>query len=166
MKWRIGLIAALVSLISLMACNLPATRSSDPVALASVVETTVCRAGPAERFDPVRTFEPGQQVEAVGRSAESDYWLVRAPDDLATLCWLPAGGVTLAGDPGLLPVSTPPVTPTLAATSVEGPTPVIGCPTPVGGGPTPVSCDPGEYAPPAGSGCPTPVGGGPTPASC
>ena len=189
---RIELTIVIVLVCGLAACSLPAASDDAAPAIAqtetlfapgveetmaavpmvSVSIATDCRAGPGQVYDPVGVLNPGQVSEAAGLSPEGDYWLIRDPASPTTLCWLGAEDVTVTGDPGGLPVSVPPPTPTLVVTQVGCPTPVgggstpvscpelAGCPTPIGGGPTPVSC-----SSPVGA-CPTPIGGGPTPVSC
>jgi hypothetical protein len=158
-----GTALLLLSAILFAACNLPGSGSSEEtptlVLTISVSTATEYRAGPGEAYDLLGVLEPGQEVEAVGRSPEGDYLVIRDPDDPGSLAWLPSDGAITIGNPTGLPTAVPPPMPTLVGD------PGSGCPTPVGGGPTPVSCGTGD-ALPAGSGCPTPVGGGPTPVVC
>jgi len=159
-------------MIILAACNLPKAGNplpepespiATPAVLVSTGMSTSCRTGPGPAYDSLGTLDAGQQAEAVGRSPQGDYLLIRIPEASFATCWVETEYVTLAGNSEILPVSTPPATP--SPTLVPGlPLPGSGCPSPVPSGPTPVSCD-GSF-PPAGSGCPSPVPSGPTPASC
>ncbi len=166
MKGFIGLVIVFILVFGITSCNLqigvgappqpeiPST-TAIPMVIANVAAS--CLAGPGQGYDVIGTLDPGQEAQVVGRSMEGDYWLILYPPNPATLCWLDGASVTVTGNPVLLPVSTPPPTPTLVVTPVVG-----GCPSPVPSGPTPVSCG----APPPGSGCPSPVPSGPTPVSC
>ena len=157
---------AFVSLFGLSACNMPTTRTVEdtppPVLKIRMNVTTEYRTGPGQIYDLVGELNPGQEVEAVGRSLDGDYLVFRNPANPAVLWWLKSENVTVVGDPIGLPISNPPT----LSTPIAVPTMVGGCPTPVGGGPTPVSCDTTVDPPPVAGGCPTPVGGGPTPVSC
>jgi hypothetical protein len=147
------------TLITLFACNLPIPHgvevATSTVLMASVSVATEYRTGPGQVYDQVGVLNPGQMVEAVGRSPDGDYLIIRDPANPAVLRWLKSEFATVTGDPVALPISTPPPTPTL----LVGPALVGGCPTPI-------SCtSPGE-GPAVVGGCPTPIGGGPTPVSC
>jgi len=167
MKVCIGLVFVLILLFGLPACNLqtgPGTPleqeipSLSDVPMVHVSTATSCRVGPGQVYDLIGTLIPGQEVEAVGRSAAGDYWLIQYPGSPAVQCWLEGASVTEIGDFQNLPIPTLPPTPT--------PTPVFspgsGCPSPVPSGPTPVSCG----GPPPGTGCPSPVPNGPSPVYC
>jgi hypothetical protein len=121
-----------------------------------VIEQTSCHSGPGQGYDEIGTLIPGQELSVVGRSSAGDYWLINSPLNPETVCWLESTSATMNFNPELLPVFTPPPTPTPVESSAGG------CPTPIGGGPTPISCNGAS----SGSGCPTPVGGGPTPIYC
>ena len=174
---------------AIAACNLPTAlggqATPSTVLKVSVSVATEYRTGPGQGYDLAGVLNPGQEVEAVGLSPDGEYLLIRDPANPVVLLWLKGDFATIKGNPVLLPISTPPPTPTpvagstllgncptpvgggptpvSCATQVDGSSSVGGCPTPVGGGPTPVSCTGG---PTLVGGCPTPVGGGPTPVSC
>jgi hypothetical protein len=146
------------------ACNLPAGSVAQPGAqgalLVSVDAPVEYRSGPGVEFDPAGVLEPGRQVEAIGRSPDGGYLLLRDPATASVLGWLESASATTSGNPFSLPTYAPPPAASLAATAPL----VSGCPSPVGGGPTPVTCS-GPVTPVV-SGCPSPVGGGPTPVTC
>jgi hypothetical protein len=160
------LIILFASLIVMVACNLPFIQGVGPtpstVMMISVSTATDYRTGPGQSYDVVGVLNPGVEVQAVGRSADGNYLLIRDPANPANLWWLDGQFVTTTGDPTGLAIFTPPPTPT----KVGGPALAGGCPTPVGGGPTPVNCPTPVGAPTKVGGCPTPVNGGPTPVSC
>ena len=166
MKVYIGLVFVLILLFGLPACNLQTgpgrlleqeIPSLSDVPMVHVSTATSCRVGPGQVYDLIGTLIPGQDVEAVGRSAAGDYWLIQYPGSPAVQCWLDVASVTGIGDFQNLPIPTLPSTPTPVVF------PGSGCPSPVPSGPTPVSCG-GPPAP--GGGCPSPVPNGPTPVSC
>jgi hypothetical protein len=145
------------------ACNLPAGSAVQPAGpdalLVSVNAPAEYRSGPGGEFETAGVLEPGRQVEAIGRSPDGGYLLLRDPATASVLGWLESASATTSGNPFSLPTYAP-----LPAASLAATAPVSGCPSPVGGGPTPVSCS-GPVTPVV-SGCPSPVGGGPTPVSC
>lgn len=59
----------------------------------------------------------------VGRSADGNYWIIRNPDRAGELCWLWGEHAIVTGVPGILPVFTPPPTPTPTRTATPLPTP-------------------------------------------
>lgn len=83
---------------------------------------TNCRAGPGRAYDRIATLMAGEVVDVVGRSANGNYWIIRNPDGPG-VCWIAAANVTMAGIPGILPVFTPPPTPTPTRTRTPLPPP-------------------------------------------
>ena len=183
MKSRFYLIVVLVLLFGVAGCTLPdelddaaatslaetptepgAEPTIPPGLMVSVNAASECRTGPGPAYDTVETLSPGQEAEAVSRSADGEYWLIRDPANPTILCWVESAHLTLLDDPHEIPIATPPPTPTpVGPTPVSSPTPVG--PTPVGPtpvGPTPVGPTPVGPTPVG----PTPVGPtpvGPTP---
>ena len=143
----------------LSACNLPVSRA--PTKVPSTVLTVgvsalaECRSGPGQEYTLIAALEPGQVVQAVGRSPAGDYLLIQHPSNSNILCWLMTASAAVVGNAADLPE---------VSVSAQASTLVAGCPSPVGGGPTPVDCSAG--GPPLVAGCPSPVGGGPTPVDC
>jgi hypothetical protein len=187
MKPYIAVAFTILLLTGGAACNLQTIAGNSPgskvpeikdTAVLTLNEEATCLSGPGQGFDEVGMLSAGQVAEALGKSPEGDYWVIQYPAEPATLCWVANASVVVSGNPQIVPVATPPATPTLPNSPEagcpspvpSGPTPVScgappavgGCPSPVPSGPTPVSCG----APPAGSGCPSPVPSGPTPVSC
>ena len=136
-------------------CNLSinlGVNETPTVLMVTVNINTEYRTGPGSAYETAGSLAAGQLVEAVGRSPDGNYLLIRDPANSEKLYWLDSSSVTMNGNSGNLPAATPPATPT----------PVSGCPTPIGGGPTEVNCG----VSPSTGGCPTPIGGGPTPVDC
>jgi hypothetical protein len=80
----------------------------------SVTLATNCRTGPGKVYDLVGALLPGETTEIVGRDPTGQYWLVRNPDHPAAFCWLWGQYATPVGDFAVLPIFTPPPTPTPA----------------------------------------------------
>jgi len=165
MKPYIAVAFTILLLTGGAACNLQTIAGNSPgskvpeikdTAVLTLNEEATCLSGPGQGFDEVGMLSAGQVAEALGKSPEGDYWVIQYPAEPATLCWVANASVVVSGNPQIVPVATPPATPTLPNS------PEAGCPSPVPSGPTPVSCG----APPSGSGCPSPVPSGPTPVYC
>jgi hypothetical protein len=77
-----------------------------------VTVNTNCRSGPGKAYPVVNAVEVGQAVQVVGRSADSQYWIIRDPDDPRKFCWLWGKYVTMTGIVSGLQVMTPPPKPT------------------------------------------------------
>lgn len=78
----------------------------------SVSVATNCRVGPGKVYDRVGALLVGQVSEVVGRSAASNYWYIRNPNQSGGFCWLWGEYATVTGNFAALPVFTPPPTPT------------------------------------------------------
>lgn len=77
-----------------------------------VTVNTNCRSGPGKDYPTVNAVVVGQAVQVVGRSANSQYWIIRDPDDPRKFCWLWGKYVTMTGIVSGLQVMTPPPKPT------------------------------------------------------
>jgi len=86
----------------------------------TVVENTNCRKGPGKVYDYVSTIKAGQQVQAVGRSPDNQYYYVQNINGNG-YCWLWVQYSTLTGNTGILPVFTPAPTPTFTVTPSPAP---------------------------------------------
>ena len=78
----------------------------------SVSVATNCRVGPGKVYDRVGGLLVGEVTEVFGRNPAGTYWYVRNPDNSNDYCWLWGEYATLAGNIQVLPVFTPPPTPT------------------------------------------------------
>ena len=168
-----------VAWFGLSACNLPVspacTEAPAGALTVGVSAIAECRSGPGQEYTSIAALEPGQVVQAVGRSPAGDYLLIQHSSNPVVLCWLMTASAAVVGDPAGLPqvsVPAPPSTVVSGCPSPIGggpstsrllrggaPPSIIGCPSPIGGGPTPITCSVG--GPPLIAGCPSPVGGGP-----
>ncbi|HSL28566.1 MAG TPA: SH3 domain-containing protein, partial [Anaerolineales bacterium] len=70
-----------------------------------------CRVGPGRAYDRVGALLVGQVAEVIGRNQVGNYWYIREPGRNVT-CWLWGEYATVTGNIGVLPVYTPPPTPT------------------------------------------------------
>lgn len=77
----------------------------------SVSVDTNCRTGPGKIYDWIGALLVGEEVEIVGRTTDSQYWVVENPDK-AGECWLWSKYATVTGSTSALPLYTPPPTPT------------------------------------------------------
>jgi hypothetical protein len=82
------------------------------VPVVSVSEPTNCRSGPGTVYDVLGYFNVGQTAEVVGRSALSDYWIIKLPSKPAVTCWVWGKYASVIGDTSGLPVKASPPTPT------------------------------------------------------
>jgi hypothetical protein len=80
----------------------------------SVSVATNCRVGPGRVYDRVGALLVGEVAEVIGRDPTGNYWYIRNPDRTNGFCWLWGEYATLTGNFAVLPMFTPPPTPTPA----------------------------------------------------
>jgi hypothetical protein len=80
--------------------------------LISVSVATNCRSGPGRVYDYVGALLVGKTAEVMARDPAGNYWLIRNPENGGSLCWIWGQYATLSGDVSVLPIFTPPPTPT------------------------------------------------------
>jgi hypothetical protein len=117
-----GTLAAMVTDTPLFTLTPSLTPSSTPtptppMPMVSVSMDTNCRTGPGKVYDMSGSLLVGQTAEVLGRSSDSQYWVIRDPKDPSNICWLWGFYATVTGNTGILPAFTPPPTPTPAATN-------------------------------------------------
>lgn len=78
----------------------------------SVSMATNCRTGPGKVYDRVGALLVGQVAEVVGRDYTGNYWYIRNPNQSGGFCWLWGEYATVTGNFAVLPMYTPPPTPT------------------------------------------------------
>lgn len=78
----------------------------------SVSVATNCRVGPGRVYDRVGALMVGQVSEVVGRNDRANYWYIRNPSRPDSFCWLWGEYAMVTGNWAVLPVFTPPPTPT------------------------------------------------------
>lgn len=89
----------------------PVFTATPAVPQVSVSVATNCRVGPGRAYDRVGALLIGQVAEVIGRNQAGNYWYIREPSRNVT-CWLWGEYATVTGNIGVLPVYTPPPTPT------------------------------------------------------
>jgi hypothetical protein len=92
----------------------PAFTSTPLVPLISVSVATNCRLGPGTDYEKVGALLVGETAEVYGRDPTGNYWYIRNPNAPPEFCWLWGQYATLVGNTVILPVYTPPPTPTPA----------------------------------------------------
>jgi hypothetical protein len=90
----------------------PVFTATPSVPLISVSVATNCRVGPGKAYDRVGALLVGEFTEIYGRDLAGNYWYVANPDVEGGFCWLWGEYATLAGNTLVLPIFTPPPTPT------------------------------------------------------
>lgn len=102
----------------------PSFTSTPLVPLISVSVNTNCRSGPGKVYDMKGALLVGEIAEVYGRDPTNNYWYIRNPDSNPEFCWVWGKYATLVGPVLLLPVFTPPPTPTATLTPLPTLTPV------------------------------------------
>lgn len=97
---------------------LPPETPSTPYISVSV--DTNCRTGPGQVYDYVGALLVGEEAEVVGRESTGRFWYIRNPDNVTSYCWVWDQYATIRGDTSMLPILTPPPTPTPAPGSISG----------------------------------------------
>ena len=144
-----------VLIISVLACNLPATQAKGPDLAGTitvnnstlearrasatpgagtpspateimVVTAAECRAGPGSSYTVIFTTGAGQTFKLVGQNKAADYWIVESP--AGGVCWLRRQDAEVHGDPELLPEY--PLPTATAALLAETPSPTKAIETP------------------------------------
>lgn len=92
----------------------PILTATASIPLISVSVDTNCRVGPGKIYDRVGGLLVGETAEVHAKNPGGDYWYIRNPDDPNGFCWLWGEYATLVGNTAILPVYTPPPTPTPA----------------------------------------------------
>ncbi len=89
----------------------PVFTATPAVPQVSVSVATNCRVGPGRVYDRVGALLVDQVAEVIGRNQVGNYWYIREPTRNVT-CWLWGEYATVTGNLTVLPVYTPPPTPT------------------------------------------------------
>ena len=90
----------------------PVFTSTPLIPLITVSVPTNCRVGPGKVYERVGALLVGEVAEVVGRDPTGNYWYIRNPDVSGDFCWLWGEYATLTGNFAVLPMFTPPPTPT------------------------------------------------------
>ena len=87
------------------------TSTPEPVFL-SVSAPTNCRIGPGNRYERTGTLLIEATAQVIAKSSSVDFWYIVNPDHPDEYCWLWGKYASVAGDEQVLPVFTPPPSPT------------------------------------------------------
>lgn len=82
----------------------------------SVSVPTNCRVGPGKDYERVGALMVGETVQVYARDTTGAFWYIRNPDSNNGYCWVWGEYATVTGLTYILPVYTPPPTPTATAT--------------------------------------------------
>ncbi|MCE9647228.1 MAG: hypothetical protein K8S20_14625 [Chloroflexi bacterium] len=95
------------------------------VPMISVSISTNCRSGPGKVYDYRSALLVGVTAEIFAREATGKYWYIRDPEAAdEQYCWVWGEYATIVGNTNILPIYTPPPTPTATMTPVVTNTPV------------------------------------------
>ncbi len=83
-----------------------------PIPLVSVSVSTNCRSGPGTDFDLLGNLQAGDVAQVVGKYPSLNFWIIKNPDKAGN-CWLWGEYATVIGTTALVPLVTPPPTPSV-----------------------------------------------------
>lgn len=92
----------------------PFYTSTSSVPLISVSVDTNCRLGPGIAYERVGGLLVGETAEVVARDPDGEYWYIRDSESPTGFCWVWGKYATVTGNISILPIFTPPPTPTPA----------------------------------------------------
>ena len=87
------------------------TSTPEPV-FVSVSAPTNCRIGPGNRYERTGTLLIDTTAQVIAKSSTPNFWYIVNPDRLDEYCWLWGEYASVVGDEQVLPVFTPPPSPT------------------------------------------------------
>lgn len=88
------------------------TIPSTPTPFVMISGNTNCRYGPGSVYDWLYTYLAGEQALVLGKSPDGAFWFTSDQNGINPDCWLWGKYATPVGDTSLLPIFTPPPTPT------------------------------------------------------
>lgn len=118
------MIFGLAILVCIMTGFIIAVNQLGPIFEQTPTVTAVTNAnvwsGPGTQYDIIGVLRTGQSAEAIGRSPNGEWWLIRYPNGPGGEGWVSVT-VFSAQDTGSLPIAEPPPTPTLIPTATPVP---------------------------------------------
>jgi len=84
------------------------------VPMLTLREQTNCRSGPGQSYDILFAYVKGAKREIVGYYAETNYWLVKAPESKTGECWVWGEYADITGSYWVVPSVMPPPTATMS----------------------------------------------------
>ena len=88
--------------------------STSSVPLITVSVDTNCRVGPGIAYDRVGGLLVGETAEVIAKDPTSEYWYIRDSESPTGFCWVWGKYATVIGNTSIIPVFTPPPSPTSA----------------------------------------------------
>lgn len=88
------------------------TATSTPTPYVIISSDTNCRIGPGSFYDWLYTYLAGDQALVLGKSPDEAFWYTSDQSGIVQDCWLWGKYATPVGDTSLVPIFTPPPTPT------------------------------------------------------
>lgn len=83
------------------------TATATPVTFESTVITSImCQTGPGEDYAGYDYLKQGESLLTMARDAETNYFLIEAPNKAGTTCWVWKNYVTVEGNSYTLPIAT------------------------------------------------------------
>jgi hypothetical protein len=89
------------------------------IPMVSVTVNTNCRFGPGQAYEYLGALLEGETAELVGRDDGGNFWVISNPDNPGEHCWITAAYAQVSGDTSVVPVMTPPPTPTNTPVSLN-----------------------------------------------
>ena len=84
------------------------------VPIISVSVDTNCRTGPGKVYDRVGGLLVDETAEVIAKNPTNEYWYIRDPESPSGFCWVWGYYATVIGNTSIIPVFTPPPSPTPA----------------------------------------------------
>lgn len=88
--------------------------STSSVPIISVSVDTNCRLGPGKAYDRVGGLLVDETAEVIAKDPTNEYWYIRDPESPTGFCWVWGYYATVIGNTSIIPVFTPPPSPTPA----------------------------------------------------
>jgi hypothetical protein len=88
------------------------TLTSTPAPYVLVSGNTNCRFGPGSVYDLLHTYLKGDQALLLGKNPDGKFFYISDQSGIIPDCWLWGNYATPVGDTSLIPIFTPPPTPT------------------------------------------------------
>jgi hypothetical protein len=73
---------------------------------ATVITSIMCQTGPGENYERYDYLKQGETLLTFGRDADTNYFLIEAPNKAGTTCWVWKNYVTVEGNGYTLPIAT------------------------------------------------------------
>lgn len=92
----------------------PVYTSTSSVPTISVSVDTNCRVGPGKVYTRVGGLLVGETAEVIAKDPTNEYWYIRDPESPSGFCWVWGYYATVLGNTSIIPIFTPPPSPTPA----------------------------------------------------